>query len=123
MIVGSVVAGRGPAVRLRLIGAAGQSEEVLAVVDTGFNGSLSLPSTLVTWLSLAKKQSSRVRLANGEVHVFDCYNAQVHWDDQPRDVLAFAMGDDILIGMALLTGHRMTIDAIDGGPVMIEPIP
>jgi hypothetical protein len=27
-----------------------------------------------------------------------------------------------LFGMALLEGHRLTIDAVDGGPVTIGPI-
>ena len=122
MIVGSVIVGRGPAVRLRLTGPAGRSEEILAVVDTGFDGALSLPATLAEWLSLEKGQSSKVRLADGEINLFDRYAVQVLWDDQPRDVLALAMGDDVLIGMALLEGYRLTIDAVDGGPVTIGPI-
>ena len=32
-------------------------------------------------------------------------------------------GGDPLIGMALLEGYRLTIDAVDGGRVTIEPIP
>jgi hypothetical protein len=27
-----------------------------------------------------------------------------------------------LIGIALLEGHRLTIDMVDGGPVTIEPL-
>ena len=123
MIVGSVDARRGPMIRLGLSGPTGRSEEILAVVDTGFSAAISLPPTLVEWLTLEKRQSSRVRLADGEIHLFDRYLVRVVWDGRPRDVLAFAMGDDILVGMALLEGHRLTIDAVDGGPVTIGPIP
>jgi clan AA aspartic protease len=122
MIVGSVDAGRGPLIGLRSTGPTGQSEEVRAVVDTGFSGSLSIPRTLVDWLSLERRQSAKVRLADGETHFFDRYRVQIHRDGRPREILAFAMGDELILGMALLEGHRLTIDAVDGGPVTIEPI-
>lgn len=122
MIDGSVDARRGPTVRLRLTGPAGRSEEIIAVIDTGFNGALSVPPTLAAWLALEKEETSKVRLADGVIHLFDRYHVQVLWGGQPRDVLAFAMGDDPLVGMALLRGHRLTIDAVDGGAVTIGPI-
>ncbi len=123
MIVGSVNARGEPVLRLRLNGPTGQSEEILAVIDTGFNGTLALPPTLVAWLSLEKEETSKVRLADGIVRPFDRYNVQILWDGRAHDVLAFAMGDTPLIGMALLNGYRLTIDASDGGPVTIGPLP
>jgi predicted aspartyl protease len=73
MIVGSVNARGESGVRLRLTGPTGQSEEILAVVDTGFNGALALPPTLVAWLPLVKKQSAKVRLADAEFRLVDRY--------------------------------------------------
>ena len=32
------------------------------------------------------------------------------------------MGDKPLIGMRLLTGSRVTLDVVEGGPVTIEPL-
>jgi clan AA aspartic protease len=122
VIVGSVTARREPAIRLRLIGPTGQSEEILAVIDTGFNGTLALPPTLVAWLSFEREETSRVRLAAGDIRPFDLYSVTVDWDGQPRTVLAFAMGTAPLIGMALLEGYRLTLDAIDGGLVLIEAL-
>lgn len=122
MIVGVFAPRRGPAVRLRLTGPSGQSEEILAFVDTGFNGTLVLPPTLVAWLSLEKEDTSKARLADGIARPFDVYNVSVDWDGRTRDVLAFAMGDTPLIGTSLLRGYRLTIDAVDG-PVTIGPIP
>lgn len=39
-------------VRLTVRGPGGQEEEIEGVIDTGFDGSLSLPSTLIDALSL-----------------------------------------------------------------------
>jgi clan AA aspartic protease len=122
MLVGSVRGGREPGVQLRLIGPAGQSEEILAVIDTGFNGTLAMPPTLADWLSLEKKQTARVRLAYAEVRLFDRYNVQLLWDGRTRNVLALAMGEIPIIGMALLKGYRLTMDVVDGGLVTIEAL-
>jgi clan AA aspartic protease len=122
LIVGSVTTRREPAIRLRLTGPTGQSEEILAVLDTGFNGTLALPLTLVAWLSLEREEASRVRLADGDIRPIDLYTVTVDWDGQPRAVFAFAMGTMPLIGMSLLEGYRLTIDAIDGGRVVIEAL-
>jgi predicted aspartyl protease len=52
MILGVVRDGREPVVRLVLIGAAGQTEEIEAVIDTGFTGELTLPSSVTALLGL-----------------------------------------------------------------------
>jgi hypothetical protein len=50
------------------------------------------------------------------------YPLDILWDGIRRDVTAMEAENDPLIGMTLLEGHRLTIDAIDGGPVTIEPL-
>ena len=52
MIQGVVNAAYEPIVRLALEGPSGQSREIDAVVDTGFNGFLTLPPLLIAELEL-----------------------------------------------------------------------
>ena len=52
MIRGHVNAARQPVIPLQIFGADGRAETVEAVVDTGFDGSLTLPPDLVTRLDL-----------------------------------------------------------------------
>ena len=52
MITGSVNAYREPIIGLTIRGPIGKEMEVEAVIDTGFNGSLSLPSSLIALLGL-----------------------------------------------------------------------
>ncbi len=122
MISGAVSGGREAVVRLVLIGAAGQTEEIEAVIDTGFNGFLTLPPALTALLGLPFWINEQAILADGQAVLLPVYRAKVLWNGVTRDVLAMVTGDDPLIGMALLDGHRLTIDAVDGGPVTIEPI-
>ena len=49
MIVGLVNADREVTLRLRIFGTSGQSEEVEAVIDTGFTGHLTLPARVIWW--------------------------------------------------------------------------
>jgi predicted aspartyl protease len=75
MITGSVNAHREPILRLTVRGAAGQELEVEGVIDTGFSGSISLPSALnnsVDGLSLAGL------LEGSPVGDFDVHTAGVY---------------------------------------------
>ena len=54
MITGSVNANYEAIIHLSVRGPGGQEREVDAVIDTGFNGFLTLPPALVTALDLAR---------------------------------------------------------------------
>jgi clan AA aspartic protease len=122
MIGGTVSVDREAVIPLLLIGPSGQTEQISAVIDTGFNGFLTLPATLTTLLGLPFHHEERALLADGE-HVFlSVYAVKILWDGSTCEVLAMETGGDPLVGMALLEGYRLTLDAIDGGRVMIEAL-
>ena len=50
----------------------------------------------------------------------DIYAGTVIWDGTPRNTLVEAADTDPLVGMALLHGHDVHIQAIEGGSVVIE---
>lgn len=102
----------------------GQSpRQIEAVIDTGYNGYLTLPSDLVSALRLAFAGHRRGRLADGSVTRLDVYLGRVLWHGRDKEVLISEAPDTPLIGMALLEGSRLTIDATDGGDVTIEELP
>jgi clan AA aspartic protease len=92
------------------------------VVDTGFNGFLTLPSAVITTLDLPWSGSDIVTLGDGSETLFDLYAATIIWDGQYREVDIAESETDSLIGMALLYGYRLQIDAIEGGIVKIEAL-
>jgi clan AA aspartic protease len=122
MIAGIVNAHRQPIIRLTILNASGQSYEFDAVVDTGFNGSLTLPTATVATLGLAWSNRGSAILANGSVDECDIYVGIVLWDGQPRPILVEAADTEPLVGMRLMKDYRIIIEDTDGGIVRIERI-
>ena len=120
MILGKVDRHRTPVVPLSLRGAAGQQIEIKAVVDTGFNGSLTLPAEMIAVLGCDWRGRSSVTLANGAVEWCDVYRATVVWDGSHRSVLPESAETEPLIGTRLLNGCRLWMHIVRGGDVRIE---
>ena len=123
MIEGVVNAADEAVVALSLQGPAGQSQDIEAVVDTGYSGFLTLPTALVAELGLRFAYIGQALLANDDEVSFDVHDVTVLWDGQPRPIKADATGSTPLLGMSLLDGHRLCVDIEDGGHVVIEPRP
>lgn len=122
MITGSVNSFHEAIIRLSLQAAGGQLRDVEVVLDTGFSGSLTLPPSLIAALGLPFRSRGSAILADGSAAHFDIHAATVVWDGVPRNVLVEAADTDPLVGMSLLYGHTILIQAVDGGRVTIEPL-
>ena len=120
MIEGVVNAAYEPVIALVVQGQSGQSRDIEAVVDTGFNGFLTLPTTLVSELGLPFVSIGRATLADGSEIAYDVYGATVLWDGQALYVEADAADSTPLVGMLLLDGHDLNIQVRDGGRVVIQ---
>jgi clan AA aspartic protease len=123
MIRGVVNARTEAIIPLRLRGPSGTEHAVDAVVDSGFTAALALPNTVVAILGLVRQSGGGAVLADGTVRQFDIYAAEVEWDGNWRPVLASAVGDEVLVGMRLLSGHELRIAVVPGGAVEITPLP
>jgi clan AA aspartic protease len=123
MITGSVNSRREAIIQLDILGPDGQRQTVDAVIDTGFNGFLTLPAQAVAALGLRRFGSVRVVLVDGSEDLFPTYKATVEWDGAPRDVEVDAADSDPLAGMALLAMHELHIQVVAGGHVTIEAMP
>jgi clan AA aspartic protease len=93
-----------------------------AVIDTGFNGALTLPLEIIRSLSLIRRAPRSLDLADGSTVILDMYKANIGWNGGAQDILVFAAEGDALIGMALLTGYNLTVDVIIGGRVSITKL-
>lgn len=102
---------------------AARTVHILAAIDTGYNGSIALPSDFASSLSLPFAGFRRAKLANGSVVVMKAYTARVRWHGKLKNVLVADGAFAPIIGMGLIHGSRVTIDAIDGGDVTIVELP
>ncbi|MDE2997624.1 MAG: clan AA aspartic protease [Gemmatimonadota bacterium] len=123
VIAGIVTAYREAVISVTVRGLEKQAQEVEAVIDTGFDGWLTLPASLVANLRLPWRRRSRARLADGSEVLFDVYEATVIWDGSPRRIAVDCVDSDPLIGMSLLDGYELTVQVIDGGRVGIKALP
>lgn len=122
MIRGVVNARHEAIVRLRARGPQGAELDVDAVVDSGFTASLTLPNAIITALGLSRESGGSAMLADGSIRQFDIYAAEVAWDGGWRPILVSAVGGEPLLGMRLLSGHRLCIDVVPSGAVEITPL-
>ena len=122
MIEGVVTAAHEAVIALALQAPEGRTEDIEAVVDTGYSGFLTLPTALVVELRLPFAYVGRAFLANDDEVEFDVHDVTVLWDGQPRPIRADATGSIPLVGMALLNGHNLYVDVAVGGRVVIQAI-
>ena len=122
MIIGKVTANRGTVIELEIIGSNQKRENVETVIDTGFNGYLTLSSDLINYLKLQLAGSRHVTLGDGNVVVLDMYLAKVLWHGQEREVLILEAEGGPLVGMSLLYGSRVMLEVVDNGDVTIAPL-
>lgn len=123
MIIGLVNAHTGATIRLPVRAADGREREIEGILDTGFNGSLTLPPAMIASLGLQWRTRGLVMLANGTEDYCDIYAATVIWDGSPRNILVEAADTYPLVGMALLYGHDLHMQVVEGGRVVIEALP
>jgi clan AA aspartic protease len=90
------------------------------MIDTGFNGWLTLPLRLIQILGCQWKRRGRARLADGSEVFFDVYQGVILWDGQLRSVPVDSSGFLPLVGMSLLDGYEVTLLASPGGTVTIQ---
>jgi clan AA aspartic protease len=122
MITGVVNAHHEATIPLIVHDANGHQTAIEAIIDTGFTGSLTLPSTLIAALGLPWRGRQRAMLGDGSVRFFDVYAVTIIWNGQTRAVETDAANTEPLLGMSLLQGHEMLMQVIDGGTVIIEAL-
>ena len=123
MITGNVNADYEPIIRVAVCSFNTQVHEQDAIVDTGFNGWLSLPPNFIAALGLSWKRRGRAILADGSESVFDIYEAVVVWDGQFLTIPVDEADSAPLIGMSLMDGYELTVQAMDVGIVTLKKLP
>jgi clan AA aspartic protease len=93
------------------------------VVDTGFNGYLTLPPQAVSAMNLPLHSSIPATLADGSQVLFSVYLATIVWDNVEKVVFVLASGNKPLLRTAMMKGYHLEIDFEDNRLVWLEKIP
>ena len=122
MILGRMRSESEAAITLAVRAESGAARSVEAIVDTGFDGFLSLSPDMVRSLGLIECAIVFAELANGQETLVRVFEAEVEWDGRARRIDVVESNGDPLLGMALLRGFHLGIDVIDGGRVAVRPL-
>ena len=121
MIQGTVNASRLAMIDITFLSSEGIPNNYSAMIDTGFTGYLTLSPEIISQLGLTFFEQREFILATGNSISMNLYEVIVLWNGQEKIVLAVNADDDALVGMEMLEGFTLFIDAIEGGEVRIEP--
>lgn len=93
-----------------------------AIIDTGFNGWLSLPPDLIAKLNLMWKRRGRAILGDGSECIFNVYEAVIIWDGSYLTIPIDEADSEPLVGMSLMEGYQLMVQVFEGGNVEIQKI-
>jgi clan AA aspartic protease len=122
MMRGSVNADGEAVLPVRVRGFFGDVLRLDAVIDTGFNGPLTLSAEQVGVLQLPPADQGQCILADGSSSVMRSYYAEVEWFGRWQRITVIESPGGPLIGTELLEACHLGIDMIDGGLVEVRPL-
>jgi len=93
------------------------------LVDTAFDGHLSLPPSVIHRLVATYSLDQRIRTATGTETTQAAYEVEIDFGRELRTIIVLELDNDSpLLGALLLTQNLVTLEMTDGGEVTIEPL-
>jgi clan AA aspartic protease len=122
MMMGNVNSRREAIIQFAVLGENKQRQAIKAVIDTGYTGFLTLPSSIITKLGLTWYMQEEGILGDGSLCMFNVFEATVIWDGRIKSIEVNESETDPLVGMGLLEGYELNIQGFAGGLVTIKPL-
>jgi clan AA aspartic protease len=119
MIIGRITNNQEAIIELEIVGL-NQREKIEVVIDTGFDGHLTLPGDLINRIGLRQAGRRYAILGDGNIVALELYRAKVLWHGEEREVPILRTDGGPLVGMALLNGNRVILDVVTDGDVRID---
>ena len=120
MIRGTVFPNRQALIAVALLDPAGQFQSFDFILDTGFDGDLSLPRQTLQRLDAFLEGGQPVELADGSRTTANIWATTALWDGERRTVSIMESEGEPLLGMNLLWGNHISLDAKAFGDLVIE---
>ena len=89
----------------------GTRSDIVAWIDTAFNGGLAIPRSQIAELGLSERSSAAAVLADGNTVELPTFACSIDWFGKSYKTQVVASdGKYALLGTMLLNGHRLNID-------------
>jgi clan AA aspartic protease len=92
------------------------------ILDTGFDGDLALPASLIAQLETAESEFRWVRLADGRAQQRRASEITLDWNDEERITEVLALENPPLLGVGLMGGNLLQAEMQTGGEGSLEPL-
>lgn len=92
------------------------------ILDTGFDGDLALPASLIAQLETTESEFRWVRLADGQAQQRRASEIMLDWNDEERITEVLALENPPLLGVGLMEGNLLQAEMQTGGEVSLEPL-
>ena len=122
MIRGEINQNGDACVKIPILDADGSDIDVATVIDTGFDGMITIPPSLAAMLGAVPKSHGAAMLADGTICRYDLYEVKILWGGVEREIIGLSVGDEPLLGMRLLADHELRMQVIPNGLVEISKI-
>ena len=120
MIAGRVNSNLEAIIRISVEDNRGNYHTFDCVVDTGFDGFIALPADTIQELGLVPRGNRRIVLIDDTEVLMPVYLGAVAWQGELLEVSFLQTEWEFLIGTSLIENNTVTIQAWDGGEVLIE---
>src|SRR5262245_61379031 len=94
--------------------------EVEVIVDTGFDGDLTLPIFLLRRAAASRAFTTLRSMADGSLSECDVYLLSIEWNGEIRRAEVLNFEHNPLLGTNLLEGCSLRVHLEPGGEVVIE---
>lgn len=111
-------------ITLTVAGDGDTTADVAFLIDTGFSGEVALPYSIISQLNLqpSTRDDMAISLADGSSGTASVYIAYISWHGRLREVNLLNLECEPLVGMDLLRGSNISVDAAPGGVVAIAEL-
>jgi predicted aspartyl protease len=124
MMTGKVNSKLQPTMSLSLIAPDGTEFELDALIDTGFSGDITLPIETIRQMGLTFYVQDVHTIGNNQDVAFNFYTgAKVYWHQKDVDVLVMEVEGESYMGMELLSGSSLFVEAKPNGKVRVRELP
>lgn len=91
------------------------------IVDTAFDGDLSLPSSLLARLDVEFATERLLQMVDGSIIKRYAYLIELDWNEGKRPTEIMVLENAPLLGAVLMDESHVDLDMRSGGEVSIEP--